>query len=84
MDKRWVPAALLVVVILGGGYVRFADLGRREFISDELLHYYPAQAIERGEEPVLPSGLEYRRGIDYTRLVRIALRFDWPAETAVR
>ena len=81
---RSVPGVLLAVVILWGGYVRLTNLGGTPFTSDELNHYYASQSMERGEGPLLPSGQEFRRGLDVTRLVGLTLRFVDSPERAVR
>ncbi len=65
--------AALAVVLLFGGWVRFADLGGAPFFGDELDHYYAATALAEGEGPQLPSGNAYRRALDFTHLVRAGL-----------
>jgi hypothetical protein len=78
------PGAVLVLVLLLGGYVRLANLDGTAFTSDELNHYYASQGLERGEGPVLPSGEEFLRGTDFTHLVGFSLRFGDSPERAVR
>jgi hypothetical protein len=81
---RAIPLTLLLMVIVGGSYVRLANLGRTDFFDDELNHYYAALSIDEGRGPLLPSGHEFRRGIDVTRLIALTRRFVDDPETAAR
>ena len=78
------PLGLLVVIWAAGSYVRVARLDRPTLKPDELTHLFAAQALARGGTPLLPSGSEYRRGIDYTRLARRSLARVAPTERAIR
>ncbi|MGH7555169.1 MAG: ArnT family glycosyltransferase, partial [Longimicrobiales bacterium] len=81
---RALPLWALLAVIVGGCALRLVDLGNAPLRNDELNHYYVARSIERGDDPVLPSGEWYLRGIDYTRLVGLTLDRIEPTELAVR
>ena len=84
MTARWLPRLLLAAIVLAGSYIRVAQLGTQDFTTDETNHYYVSQALGRGEGPLLPSGTVYRRGIDFSRLVGLSLRFVDSPELAVR
>jgi hypothetical protein len=60
-------------VLLLGGWLRLDDLGGAPFVGDELNHYYAATSLTAGNGPQLPSGNEYRRGLDFTHLVRASM-----------
>lgn len=83
-SRRWLPVTLLALTIAGGAYLRFVDLGAVGFGPDELNHYFVAQSLERGEGPLLPSGVAYTRGIDVSRLVGLSVKLFGPSEFAVR
>ncbi len=83
-QRRWIPAALLVVVIAFGSWIRVDNLGTHEFNADELYHHYAGQSISQGQGPQLPSGLVYSRGIDVTRMAMISNRYVSPPELATR
>jgi len=74
----------LVLVVFLGSYVRFKDLGQADFHEDELDLYYSALSLERGDPPLLPSGNEYERAFDYSRIVQLALPLSGRPETAAR
>lgn len=82
---RWKgAAAALAVVLLFGGWLRLADLGGPPFVGDELNHYYAATSLAAGNGPQLPSGNEYRRGLDFTQLVRGSMAIVDDPRTAAR
>jgi len=81
---NWLPIAVLAGVLTAGSWARLGGLGRADFSHDELLHWFAAQALTRGEGPVLPNGAEYRRGIDLTRLVSVSSRYLRDPERAAR
>jgi hypothetical protein len=76
--------AAFAAILLFGAAVRLAHLGRAEFLEDELDHFYAAQSLEASRPPLLPGGREYRRGLEYTRLVQQALRPGWDREFSAR
>lgn len=84
MASRRLPLCVLAVILVGGSYTRVANLGDRLFGVDELDHYYVAQSLESGDGPLLPSGRAYTRGIDYSRFVQLAARFERKPERAAR
>jgi hypothetical protein len=75
--------SLLVILVLGS-YVRLTGLGTADLSHDELIHYFTAQAIERGAGPELPSGEPYLRGVDITRLAGVGARLVNDTELGVR
>ena len=81
---KWLPLAVLWIIILFGGYVRLANLGVEEFESDELNLYFAAKSIEVGEGPLLPSGEVYDRGVDISRLIVLTNRYIEDPELAAR
>jgi hypothetical protein len=76
--------AALGLVVAWGCYIRLADLGRNTMATDEMNHYFVGQALERHEGPVLPSGAEYTRGLEYSKLVAATLPRVDNEEVAVR
>lgn len=74
----------LSAVLLFGAYVRLAGLGRADLSHDELIHYFTAQGLERNAGPTLPSGEEYRRGLDVTRLAGLGARLTSDTELGAR
>lgn len=83
--RRWKGAAVaLAAVLLFGGWLRLADLDGAPFIGDELNHYYAATALAAGNGPQLPSGNEYRRALDFTRLVSASMAVVEDPRTAAR
>lgn len=70
--ERILPLVLVLLLLLGGSWIRLANLGEGDLNADALDHVYAAQSLERGEPPVLPSGNLYERGIDVTRLIGVA------------
>ena len=75
---------MLVIVLLFGAYSRLVDLGGPDLWSDELFHVLAAESLERGDGPRLLSGELYTRGIDLTRLVRVARHYIPDVEQAAR
>jgi hypothetical protein len=82
-------AALLVhvalaSVIAAGLYVRFVGLSGADLTLEELTHLYVGRALGERNEPVLPSGAWYDRGLEYSRLTAWAGRALDPPELAQR
>lgn len=84
MKKNWPAFLLVLVVLLAGGYLRVAHLGRDDFGADELFHVYAAESLRQGDGPRLPSGDLYTRGIDITRLVELSTGTLGPGEETAR
>lgn len=78
------PLLLLLLALTWGAWIRLAHLGVNPLASDEMNHYYIATALQAGGEPVLPSGVGYARGLEYSTMVAISLGRVKPAEAAVR
>lgn len=83
VGRAWAICAFALAVLLGGA-LRLAELGEPHFVGDELDHYYAATALARGEGPTLPSGIEYGRGIELTRMVRVTTSLIDDPELAAR
>ncbi|MFQ5745718.1 MAG: ArnT family glycosyltransferase [Gemmatimonadota bacterium] len=84
MNRHRLPISILAAVLIGGSAVRLVDLGQASFNGDELDHVYAARSIQQGAGAILPSGNEYRRGSDITRIVSFTLGDAGSAETAAR
>jgi hypothetical protein len=78
------PLALIFVVILLGSWIRVANIGVHEFNNDELDHYFAAQSLNAGGGFELPSGREYVRGKDLTRMVALTIQHVEDPELASR
>ena len=60
---------ILLGVIIGGAYLRLANLNGQSFWVDEMNHVVAAQALLKGNGPVFPSGLPYHRSLLFTKLI---------------
>jgi len=60
---------ILLGVIIGGAYLRLADLNGQSFWVDEMNHVVAAQSLLKGNGAVFPSGLPYDRSLLFTKLV---------------
>jgi hypothetical protein len=83
-NDRWVALVLLGLIVLAGGYVRLANLGGADLLPDEIIQYFVAESLARGDGPLLPSGASYTRGIDVTRLVQLSVERLGPTVEAMR
>lgn len=83
-SARWLAAALLVAILAGGSYTRIAHLGQRDFNVDELNHLYAARSLQNDIGPELPSGNDYRRAGDISRMVAVTRSFVPRDTTATR
>jgi len=79
-----VPLLILLLIVVWGAWIRLSQLGSNPLSSDEMNHYYVAAALRDGKGPVLPSGVWYGRGIEYSQMVRAGLDRVGTVETAVR
>jgi hypothetical protein len=75
---------VLALVLAWGCYLRFANLGLNTLASDEMNHYFVGQSLNQAGEPLLPSGVSYTRGLEYSTLVAAALPRFSQVEVAVR
>lgn len=82
--QRVLFAAAVAAVLIGGLWLRVAQLGQPSFWIDEYLHVGAAQEILRSGEPVLPNGQVYTRALPYTYLVVGSFRLFGVSETAAR
>jgi hypothetical protein len=79
-----IPLLLIALVVAWGCYLRFVNLGLNTLASDEMNHYFAGESLRSTGAPLLPSGTSYTRGLEYSRMVALALpRFD-RIEVAVR
>lgn len=79
-----IAVLLLLVVIVGGSWIRLVRLGENHFRGDELRHYFVSESLDRGEGPLLPSGERYVRGLDVSRLIGVFSRHVEDPELAAR
>jgi hypothetical protein len=79
-----VPLLILLLILVWGTWIRLSQLGSNPLSSDEMNHYYVAAALRDGQGPVLPSGVWYGRGLEYSEMVRASLDRTRTVETAVR
>ncbi len=84
MSRTWLPHLLVVLALAAGAWLRLAHLDARPFATDEAIQYYAARGLLETGRPVLPSGVPYERGIDYTRLAAPLLARGDSPETAMR
>ena len=82
--SEWSASIALLLVIVFGTWVRLNDLGGPELSNDELDLYTVASSLAAGQGPLLPSGREYSRGREVSRLIVVARRFVSDPETAAR
>ncbi len=59
-QRRW-TIAILGVILVAAGWLRFADLGKLSFWADEFPHAIAARNLIAHGSPELPSGRQYRR-----------------------
>jgi len=83
-SRRTLAFLALAAIVLAGGYLRLNDLGAVDLTLEELNHHYVGQALATGDDPVLPSGYWYTRGVEYSRLTEFAGRFIDSPEVATR
>src|SRR5262245_26842365 len=74
----------LVAVVVWGSYIRLTQLWVGDLTLEELNHYYVGRALVEQQQPVLPSGVWYGRGVEYSRLTEWTSRFIGSPEVAVR
>lgn len=84
MTSRRGAVAALVAVIVAMSLARVVHVGDSEFWFDEYLHAFAARSLNDRGTPTLPSGIEYTRGLEFTRLVAIAQQHISDPETAAR
>lgn len=82
--ERYLAWLALASVLVFGSHIRLSALGRPDLSHDELIHYFAAQSVMRDAGPHLPSGEEYRRGLDITRLGGIGASLARDAELGMR
>jgi 4-amino-4-deoxy-L-arabinose transferase-like glycosyltransferase len=76
--------ALLAIIVVAAGWLRFADLGRLSFWADEFPHAIAARSLIHDGRPLLPSGREYRRAYLQTIAVAGSMRVFGENERAAR
>ena len=75
---------LIALLIVAGGWLRFASLGRLSFWADEFPHAIAGRALIHDGRPTLPSGREYRRALAHTVVVAASMRAAGENETGAR
>ena len=56
-------AAVLAIILLGGLWLRVANLAGADLNIDEVLHVFAGRSLLAGGGPMLPSGRPYRRAM---------------------
>ena len=79
-----IPFLLIALILAGGSYLRFSNLGLNTLASDEMNHYFVGHSLQQTGEPLLPSGTRYTRGLEYSAMVAAALPRFGQMEVAVR
>jgi hypothetical protein len=79
-----IPLLLIAIILIWGSYLRLTNLGLNTLASDEMNHYFVGQSLRETGEPLLPSGVRYTRGREYSALVAAALPRFSQMEAAVR
>lgn len=82
--KKIIYVVLLISLITGAVYIRFHNLDKFGFWSDELYHVIAAQGLIDNDRPSFPSGVEYRRALSYTFLVSKSFQIFGVNEMAAR
>lgn len=82
--KARTSIVLIVLLIIVGGWLRFASLGRLSFWADEFPHAIAGRALIHDGRPTLPSGREYRRALAHTVVVAASMRAAGENETGAR
>ena len=77
-------AIALGLIVLGGLWLRLADLGRPSFDTDEYWHVFAAQSLNASGEPRLPSGNLYTRVRWHTEMVAASFRLFGVSEASAR
>lgn len=75
---------LIALLMVAGGWLRFASLGRLSFWADEFPHAIGGRALIHEGRPTLPSGREYRRALAHTVVVAASMRVAGEDETGAR
>ena len=79
-----VVVAIVALLIVAGGWLRFASLGRHSFWADEFPHAVGARSLIHEGSPRLHSGRDYRRALPQTIAVAASMRAFGENERAAR
>ena len=83
-SSNGLAVVLLVVVLVGAGWLRFSDLGKLSFWADEYPHAIAARNLIHHGKPELPSGRQYRRAYGQTIVVAGSMLLFGENEAAAR
>jgi len=67
-SKNYYYVIALVAILVFGTAIRFHNLGKFSFWTDELLHVLAAESILENGEPIVPMRGPYRRALLYTEI----------------
>ena len=82
--KKIINVVVLLLLVTGAVYLRFHNLGKFGFWTDELWHVLAAKGLMDTGHPSLPSGGEYRRALMFTFLVYKSFQIFGINEMAAR
>jgi len=82
--RRIIIAVISIILISGAVYLRFHNLGKFGFWTDELWHVLAAKGLIDTGHPSLPGGTEYRRAQMFTFLVYKSFQIFGINEMAAR
>jgi len=72
--SRTISLILLALIIILGTFVRFHGLSKLGLAFEEPIHIYAAKGVIEKGEPVLPSGLNYKRALLFTDTVALSFK----------
>jgi 4-amino-4-deoxy-L-arabinose transferase-like glycosyltransferase len=75
---------LLILTLLAALFMRTNGLSELDLGFDETMHTYAALGILEKGEPIMPSGLQYRRAIPFTYLVVLSFKLFGVSELSAR
>lgn len=82
--RRWILAAVLLLGVAGGSFLRFHEIGKYGFWTDEFFHVFAAQSYNRDGKLTVPLHGEYTRALPITRITAWSFRHFGVSETSAR
>ncbi|MCG3204772.1 MAG: hypothetical protein KCHDKBKB_01489 [Elusimicrobia bacterium] len=82
--NRRLILVLWVFILLGGAWLRFVDLGKFSFWTDELFHVFAAQSHNNQADYVVPFKGPYHRARIVTDLTALSFRLFGQSEMSAR
>jgi 4-amino-4-deoxy-L-arabinose transferase-like glycosyltransferase len=77
-------AGLLVLFVLAGSVLRFHELGKNGFWTDELLHVIGAKSMLETGSPIVPGKGEYTRAYPITVITALSIKHLGESELTAR